>query len=457
VTAWLCVSLAACGDDRAGDVVADVPSGEDAGDVPVDAADVPPDSFAEDGADATPDGEDVAPPPDCPAGTAITAASPQLADVRAAIDRAAPGDTVIVPSGSAVWLETLVLDKPIVLRGVSQADTVIRNGGVDTLVSIELPADEFVRVADFTFDAQGYETSSANMRSAIWVGGALTQVRIDHCTFDGGKTAIRWADGARGVTDHCTFHNVDLGVRLSGDNDDSWNRPIRAGTLDAVFIEDNRFLVDPEMPYEPNEQIYHDSWGARTTVRFNRFEGTFAGAVVPLEAHGDWPNPPAHARSVVLLEIYGNTFVINNTYRMLFFRGGSLLVHDNTFTHAGGDTAVIAMTEEASWQTAFFDPLDTEWPAQDQINNSFFWNNTLNGAPVTGVVLWHDEDLPFIQEGRDYWMHEPRAAGGRTVYTGAAGFDMEFVADSPNAHHPYTPYDYPHPLLACDPPVPPDV
>ena len=427
--------------------LAAIPAGcsgsEGTADDAMDVADVA-DVVTEDGSDVATEDAGEAPAD----GTTHAAASCAWVDVNAAVQLAAPGDVVDIPPGTCTWNDTLVLDKSLVLRGAGDTSTLLVNGGVDTLVSVEPAADEFVRVTGIAFDAGSYEApSSANMRSGVWVRGLLHQVRIDHCRFEKGKTAVWWSGGAQGVTDHCTVHNVDLGIRLAGDNDASWNRPIEAGSADAVFIEDNQFLVDGDMPYDPNEQIYHDSWGARTTVRHNGFVGTYGGSVVPIEAHGDWPNPPYHARSVVLLEIYDNSFDIQSTYRMLHFRGGSILVHDNTFVHHGGDTTVIAMTEEASWQTDFFDPLDTEWPAQDQIHNSFFWANTLNGASVTTVTLWHDEDVPFIQEDRDYWMHEPQASGGRTVYTGDPGFDMEYVADSPNAYYPYAPYSYPHPLV----------
>jgi len=59
------------------------------------------------------------------------------------------------------------------------------------------------------------------------------------------------------------------------------------------------------------------------------------------------------------------------------------------------------MTEEESWQTDFFFPLRTVWPAQDQITNSYFWANTYKGdltTPYTTAIN-NNSDAIFIQEG----------------------------------------------------------
>ena len=51
------------------------------------------------------------------------AASPSLADVTAAINSAADGDTVMLPAGTAVWNSTLRITKGIALQGET---TIIR-------------------------------------------------------------------------------------------------------------------------------------------------------------------------------------------------------------------------------------------------------------------------------------------------------------------------------------------
>ena len=93
-------------------------------------------------------------------------------------------------------------------------------------------------------------------------------------------------------------------------------------------------------------------------------------------------------RGVPLFESYNNTAVcIRVNCQFMAFRGGSVIVHDETFTMAGTPFAVVNLSEEECWQRAFFSPLRTAWPAQDQIMNSFFWNVTYNGSNITDVII----------------------------------------------------------------------
>jgi hypothetical protein len=55
----------------------------------------------------------------------ITAASPSYADVSAAVSSASPGDTVIVPVGTATWSSNLIITKGIKLIGAGIGQTVI--------------------------------------------------------------------------------------------------------------------------------------------------------------------------------------------------------------------------------------------------------------------------------------------------------------------------------------------
>ncbi len=407
----------------------------------------------------------------CLKGNTTSAASCSLVDVQAAINSAQSGDTVLVPAGSCIWISTLMLNKSITLQGAGVDATKIINGGVTQLVIVSLPSDKPVRITGIYFDAASYdELDYSGMRSAIWISGnpvKLTKVRVDHCIIDKGQTGVWWTGGSRGVIDNCLFHNVDLGIRIAGDNDASWNRPIVPSSDDAVFIENNTFLVDNNMPYEPNEQIYHDSWGARSTVRYNRFLSPdfSSGYNAPIEAHGNWPNPPYTSRGVVMIEFYDNIFDINKTYRMMYFRGGSLLVYNNKITCQAGGCPAIQLTEEEGWTSGGpwcpRCPNATVWPAQDQISNSFLWNNTVNGVPVTSISLNEPEtDIIFIQEGRDYWMHAPAATGGRTIYTDKQGGNETFIPTGPNAYYPHIPYVYPHSLVvesSSPTPIPGDI
>jgi hypothetical protein len=257
-----------------------------------------------------------------------------------------------------------------------------------------------------------------------------------------------------GVIDNNIFINCNIAVGLVGDNSYSWNRPIAAGTSHAMFIEDNTFIINNDTDREPNEAVYHQE-GARTVVRYNTFGGTAYthGGSFFYDSHGNqnlYTGTNADFRGQPILEVYNNTFAGSGTltYRPgAYFRGGSIIMHDNTFTFPGfASNTVALLTDEEDWQTAWFNPLATLWSAQDQIMNCFFWNNTMNGnlgtvAPKTAT------DAPFIQQDRDYFMHAPQATGGKAIYTGAIGASQEsFSSSGANAYYPYTPYTYPHPL-----------
>ncbi|MBE9483407.1 MAG: hypothetical protein IMY74_01085, partial [Bacteroidetes bacterium] len=277
----------------------------------------------------------------------------------------------------------------------------------------------------------------------------MTQLRIDHNTFQKGKRAIYSSGWVEGLIDNNTFINCDIAVGLAGDNHFSWNRSIEAGTANSLFIEDNTFLQDNNSDRELNEQIYHQE-GARTVVRYNTFDlrsyTTYNGC--PFDSHGNqsyYTGNPA-IRGQPLLEIYNNNFYIHHTYRVLYIRGGSLLVHDNTVTFETGSGSVFKLSEEESWQTAFFNPLATTWSAEDQIMNSFFWGNTLDGSPITDVSLNFANDATFIQKDRDYFMHAPESSGGKATYDSQEGGAATFSSSGANAYYPYTPYAYLHPL-----------
>src|SRR6266513_5352560 len=60
------------------------------------------------------------------AGT-ITAVSPSLSDVTSAVSKAADGDTVVVPVGTATWTSQLAIKKAITLQGKGIGSTIIKD------------------------------------------------------------------------------------------------------------------------------------------------------------------------------------------------------------------------------------------------------------------------------------------------------------------------------------------
>ena len=318
------------------------------------------------------------------------AASCSLADVIAAYNAALPGDTVQIPAGSATWSSGLTISKSIVLQGMGVSSTVLTNGGINSMINISPSSDVPIRVTGIYFDNV---INTGATKAAIGISGkrdgsfALTQIRIDHNTFHKGKWTVNTYGWVCGVIDSNTFVDCDIAVGTVGDDDRAWTRSIQAGTANSLFIEDNTFIMDNNSDVSLNEQVYH-SEGGMTVVRHNTFDGTARTSDDSLfiDSHGNigyYVNNNNDFRGQPIIEIYNNTMNAHHTYRFIHLRGGSTLVHDNTFGYlSGSKPPSIQMDEEEDWQTSFFSPLRTVWPAQDQVNNSFFWNNTINGAAL---------------------------------------------------------------------------
>lgn len=93
-----------------------------------------------------------------------------------------------------------------------------------------------------------------------------------------------------------------------------------------------------------------------------------------------------------------------------------MLIHDNTFTATSTPDSLIQFTEEEENNSSFFAYPRTVWPVQDQVMNSFIWNNTYNGAAIKGITVDPDYNSPndFFQKDCDYFMHAPCGASQTT-------------------------------------------
>ena len=279
-----------------------------------------------------------------------------------------------------------------------------------------------------------------------------------------------------GLIDHVTFTNTYSGVFVSGDNNLAWALTIAAGTANALFIEDSSFILNASSVSVVDAEVYVQE-GASVVSRYNIFDSTAFTApgflTLMYNHHGNQDYVTTcplttHFRGQPIFESYNNTA---RAYRLgggqfEGYRGGSVIVHDETFETTITGEETIYLSEEEQWQGAFFSPLRTVWPSQDQVTNSFFWNNTYNGTPMTtaalggvgAVLAIRSNSSTMVQEDRDFFMHAPAATGGKSTYTGTrnGGSDatpttgdcgsMTFSGSGANAYYPYTTYTYPHPL-----------
>jgi hypothetical protein len=403
-----------------------------------------------------------------------TAASCSLVDVTAAYGAASEGDTVTMPAGTATWSNTLTLSKAITLQGAGISSTIVSAQGTTKCIDIALPADVFVRVTGiyFKYSANNLGVDAPAIRVSGKSDGSFpyTQIRIDHCKFEKSKRIVFISGWVYGVIDNNAFVNNDMAVYIAGDANLSWGRPIAAGTANALFIEDNLFTINNDSEMEPDHLIYH-MYGARTVTRNNTFDGssytTSGKSCLFFDSHGNlnyYKGNSQDMRGQPLLEVYGNTFHAYRAYSGTFqIRSGSALIYGNDFMLETGTALLPYLYEEEQWNTSMFSPLRTEWPAEDNVVNTFIWDNkgnwvgeTCDGKEITGVYVPPEQKV-FIQENRDYFMHAPQATGGKSVYIGRPGASntyptdggsntTQFVAGGANAYYPYVAFIYPHPL-----------
>jgi len=403
-----------------------------------------------------------------------------LAHVQTAYDAASEGDTVLVPAGSCYWTGGITISKNISIFGAdsttsspcTNTGTTLTTSSNDGFFNITGTTTGEIRISGFRFNLGG--PTSYN-RYAVTVSGTHSQLHIDHNRFDGGKPQLEINGYIRGVVHSNCFLNSNISISLLGDGEGGfWGRPILAGNdmgTGTLYVEENTFkrtntgmggCVDTNNHIESG----HDG---NFVIRYNTFDGSqfcvgqeqMDNAIMTHGNGGDL-NRTGVLRGHPVCEIYNNLFT-HNFLQDIIFRGGSVLMHDNNITST--NTVRIKFREEESVEdgsTIVTKRSESDYPAWDQIYNTFIWNNVFNEVEDPAPV--REPTNVWFQEGRDYFMHAPQATGGKQTlyvspgkppwetagnrYTRSPDNDnkMTFSDSGANAYYPYTPYTYPHPL-----------
>lgn len=419
--------------------------------------------------------------------------SAALADVQAAVTAAATGDMIIFPTNSsAFWSNNCEVTKAISFIG--------NNTSLTQGIGLNLG---FFYVHGFTNTAQTNRINGFNLycisnnatRHGIYFADVvLSKVRVDHCQIHNGYTQIG-GGWIQGVMDHCTNYNGGNWSDMTADDtrwkaDCTWTN-LQAGQSDAFFFEDNKFIIDADWPTPGSGNLNaHDAYnGGKYVYRFNEFDydnSSYAGNMGTITVHGNasggatngyWEIDPLARRSPSVIEVYSNYMHGKRIDNMFSFRGGAALVFGNTHTDVFGSKAYIRMTSEQYWGAGQWNPLRTQWPAEDQVNNSFFWNNVIDGGAfdASNINCASGSDTNLLQD-REFFLHRPATTGegmtlGKLVWTGQNGGSQGTPTDGviyptlgtltwasgvENAYYGYTPYTYPHPLtVQAGPPPPP--
>lgn len=439
-----------------------------------------------------------------------------LGNAQSAYNAASDGDTIVFPSGTCLWSSGLAIMKPVSIIGAGPGA-----GGTKIVASAAMTygffqitgftASTLVRISGFNFDL----VSSKGLK-AIYVhdmGGGCSnaangRIRIDNNTFSHGSEVIPFYH-CLGLIDNNSFYNSDIAISLDAGSrtnaDQTWT-DLSAGTANSVFIEDNTFVIDANYKLTYLQETIGSEQGGRFVARHNTFNADNmadalkeASTFFPIGPHGNaglglrtyWQNSGEVRRGPAVVEAYDNVMHGKRIDFMYSARGGVNIVHDNEITGTVRTLPRIALSEEEYFSDNF-SPRRSEWPAEDQVHNSFFWNNRYNGSlyfndikhmavqprdsnctgpgvpmacctgPGVGPTCGNEEGtVPnlFIQKDRDYFLHAPQTMGGRARFTGLNGASrsyptngelnkghMEFFANEANAYYGYTPYTYPHPL-----------
>lgn len=363
--------------------------------------------------------------------TPVTAA---FSDVAAAVTNSISGDTINVPSGTVNWSGQTInlLSRGVYFGGAGAGLTTISN--TDTYLESFSLGSNLLRITGFTF--QG-----SNSIASLRIQGPATNVRVDHCNFNLGNTALACnfdqAPGpVYGCVDHCAFTNFTrafyaFDARIGdvsgspvfpsgGSNMVAWNEwntnaASFPGSIKMMYFENNYFYWDTNFPGNAQGALYGSDSG-KACFRYNTFTNWCQFA----DAHG-----PANGGGGTIFYDIGPSNLIYTSVALctqseaFWQRGGTALVHDNVMI---GPEALHSMSVYL-----------TNDNSSMRVTNTYIWGNTLNGdGNQTNLTQIRDSgqtpagySAANIVLNTNYFLHAPQA--GQVFY-------------------PYVPLIYPHPL-----------
>lgn len=378
-------------------------------------------------------------PPRPAAAATFPADSCARADVQAAIDAAADGDTVVVPPGTCSWTEGIAFNKAIHLVGQTPgAVTLLHDAGASYLFEVTESPVRSIEIANLRFVEASGSADAHLVVHPLAAGGR--PVLVHDCYFETGGgllRSIRWRPN-RGVLWSNQFYSNreddQAIVFVDDENSASWSTASTMGADDLdgeanVYVEDNLFLELYLQALDPDSN-------SRVVVRHNVFDNSGMashGADTSLHGTRHW-------------EIYDNTFLFTdhgdcsgmetlplNWY--FYIRGGTGVIADNTITDisscAWGDKAEFTMTVQNIRRDAGPFPCWIGYPAPHQVGQShdgmatvtdpvYIWGNT--GVWRNDVVDYQPDECgngqsvaDYVQEGRDF-VYGPRPGYAKYAY-----------------------------------------
>lgn len=384
----------------------------------------------------------------------IAAKSCSLSDVQSAVNSAARGDTVIVPSGTCTWSGGIVTNKALTLTGSGIDRTIILgNYAIDKhLISFEPLNNEsnngyVFRVSNMTIDAQ---FKSGSIRIWYYDSTPLVKFRIDHNKFLGCRTQTQsglWLDNTlmlsgniEGVVDSNAFRGSPS-IRIYGypgaGGKNNWEYTRYApGSSQGVYFEDNIVLDDNSQ----QERVpFMSSGGGLMVVRYNDVTINSPYFHTMFDMH---PNLSSTVYASVGTEGYGNKFTLpsGKIWGLFACRGGKNLVFYNrilTSYQYQPWTRVLEETSDSVSTTSHICPPGTLYAGSkscafdgspQHVNRSYFFNNRAGTSGAGWIPTVHiDKNSSYVGgliENKHFWKDS-------ASFSGAAGIGCGRLIDRP--------------------------
>src|SRR5262245_41782434 len=320
---------------------------------------------------------------------ARNAASCSPFDVQTAVDASDIGGTVTLPACAyPAWNTTVVITKPIILEGRGAQLTTLHRQAGGALAMFWVTGVTGFEMRNLTLDGTYNTHPSVYQDMGLGLINAV-DFRIHNVAFQNLARGIEIRGDptvTRGVIYQNTFTDMyyrdpilgalGYGVVVMGNG--TWP-PLRLGTLQNVFIEDNTFTR--------NRHAVASNNGSRYVFRHNAIvDNREDAAAIDAHGRGYWP------RGSRQYEIYGNT--VDNAvppYAGVGPRGGDGVIFSNRFSF--NVTNDILLTNEGGCVGTY--------PLPDQILKLNIWNNTLPDATGARIIVQAGCE-GFLQLNRNY-------------------------------------------------------
>ncbi|MHB9140102.1 MAG: glycosyl hydrolase family 28-related protein, partial [Victivallaceae bacterium] len=355
-------------------------------------------------------------------GAVVDVATPVTkTTIQNAVDAAAAGDVVFIPSGNWSIDGTVNLKEGIHVQGAGRDLTTLNKAdqASSSIFKIAIASGIPFKISGINFKGIGLDLylndpNSTFLDKGVEIYGKAKNFHIYDCRFQrftGSGVYFYGAGGttlnghAIGVINGNEFKDLSgccgcgYGVVVYGD--DSWPT-LQLGDWNAVFVENNCF-----------ESIRHSiasNCGSRYVFRYNIINYSLAWNHA-VDTHGKTTSSHG-SRSY---EIYNNSITgsiweqwnIPNTWA-IGVRGGDGVIFNNEIVDSKGMFVSIE-----SWNSSM------TYPVADQVRDLWVWGNTLDGAAYNNINVGETAQqeidfAPYLQGSRDF--HEGSAKSGYASY-----------------------------------------